>query len=99
MKAILLFATIACVSVLGKKHSDFTPAKTFEAVPVKADTTIEPSFIFYSAAAKGFIDGYYRGMYKRTNYTVNDTCLGQKSLEDMEAIYNVISNTYVLISF
>ena len=35
---------------------------------------------------KGIIDGYYRGMYKDAAYTVNEQCLGERTIEDLSII-------------
>lgn len=91
MKALILIASMAAVSVSGKLFNNkvnpfaFAPA-TVEQMPIDQD------LVFYSAALKGFIDGYYRGMYKRTNYTVSDACLGDKSMQDIQTIRRVRIN-------
>lgn len=89
MKALLLLASMAAVSVSGKLFNHKTnPVETQAIVEQEA---VDGDIVFYSAAMKGFIDGYYRGMYKRTNYTVDSMCLGDKTLQDFQTIRNVSS--------
>ena len=41
---------------------------------------------------RGLIDGYYRGMYRRSNYTVNKECLNDKAVNDALIIFNATKN-------
>ena len=98
MKALLSVATIVAVAVA---HEHQHKTIQVEAAPVlksvdpamPIDTTIE----FVAAGSLGFIEGWYRGMYKQTNYTVDERCFGTTMLDAIQTIDNV-SNLTILIT-
>ena len=40
---------------------------------------------------KGFISGYFKGMYKKTNFIQPVECLGDKMFDDVMDIYEDLS--------
>jgi hypothetical protein len=44
------------------------------------------TYKYNAACMKGFIDGYYQGMYKQPAYTVNTLCLANNTINDLNAI-------------
>jgi hypothetical protein len=41
----------------------------------------------FFAIMKGFITGYYKGMYKKTNYKTQTDCLGTTMVNNVHALY------------
>ena len=94
MKALLSVATIVAVAIA---HEHQHKAIQVEATPVlkAVDPTmpIESTVEFTAAGALGFIDGWYRGMYKYTNYTADERCFGSTMIDAIQTIDNVSNLT------
>ena len=69
MKALLLTAAMVALSVAhDHKHSSLQSANTPQ---LKQQMEISNRVTFEAAGANGFMTGWYRGMYKYTNFTLN----------------------------
>jgi hypothetical protein len=59
--------------------------------PVAADVTADSQDVVmtksFFAIMKGFITGYYKGMYKKTNYKTQDECLGTTMTNNVHALW------------
>ena len=53
------------------------------------DKEATETITYYFACARGFLEGMERGLYKRTNWAVNETCLGEQTVKDTVEIYNI----------
>ena len=67
------------VAALAAMTMATVPATLLKEDPVKESDEVL-AYRTNAAIMKGVIDGYYRGMYKQANYTVNGECLGEKTI-------------------
>lgn len=108
MKATLFtLATFAVVS-LAKINSDDNPNKY---ILLDSDA-IKNDVAYFSAAARGCITGYMKGMYKNTNYKVSDQCFADSTQSQLTEIvtmwgkpeqtigdaFNKLSDSFIKIS-
>ena len=55
------------------------------------------TYKYNNAVMRAMIQGYYQGMYKNTNYKVNDQCLGDQAVSDLVTLDTAYStNTFNL---
>ena len=85
MKSLLLVTALCTVSVFGR----YSHAKMDKSMIALEQNDVDAKFVFEAAAFKGLIDGYYRGMYRNSNYTVKDKCLDTDFLDGMQSINDV----------
>ena len=83
--AVLLLICVCFSSALG------TP------MVVGGSTAVEPTpretVTYWFACARGFLQGIEIGMYKKSNYVVNATCLGNATVNETVQIYNLYFNS------
>src|SRR5688500_11680896 len=57
-----------------------------------AEPTPKETVSYWFACARGALQGYEQGMYKKTNWQVNETCLGPETVNNTVKIYNLYFN-------
>ena len=87
MKALLLTAAMVAITVAHEhKHKSL---KSVEKTQLEQQIEIGNRVLFEAGGANGFITGWYRGMYKMTNFTINTQCFGNDMLNNMQYIDDV----------
>ena len=85
MKVALTLMTLATMAISGIQ------ALSFDQIPFLAQngtiTSWGPQVRYFSAIARGFIQGYRRGMYKDNNYRVSNNCFDKTT---QTALTNVL---------
>ena len=69
MKAVLSIALLAILSLATSANA-------------AQEDAIDHSVNFTFAVLKGYITGYYKGMYKKTNYNLDTECFGEQMASD-----------------
>lgn len=87
MKALLLTAALVTLTVAHEhKHKSLQSVQKSQLVQ---QTQIGNRVMLEAGGANGFITGWYRGMYKMTNFTINTQCFGNDMLNNMQYIDDV----------
>ena len=83
--AVLLLACV-CFSSVAMGSSMLMDASTGK------EPTPKETVTYWFSCARGFIIGLEQGMYKKSNYVVNATCLGNSTINDTVQIYDLYYN-------
>jgi len=92
---LCLSSTVTLAAKADGKNQDKSKNKTEPAVDViPEESEVVPEEIltlnYYMAIGRGFISGYYLGMYKETKYKVQKLCLSNETVNDMYYVYLTI---------
>ena len=85
MKAALSLLTLATVAISSTQAVDYDQTVSNTAIidipqlAQNATTSWAPQVRYLSSLARGFIQGYRRGMYKDNNYRVSNNCFDQST--------------------
>jgi len=91
MKVALTLMTLATMAISGTQAARIFDNKPSFPTIGQNGTIINswgPEVRYVSALARGFIQGYRRGMYKDNNYRVSNNCFDKKTQNALTSIFD-----------